>query len=239
MRVKKGFTLIEIVVSLAIIGIMMIPLANSLIMSVKANKMGEIVQESKNISQEIVEGVRSLGDVKETTLKVGSNNEAVQIKVDVGEDGKYTVDGIVDDIMLKGTIKKTDKGGTIEYESDKYLEKKVGLVFYIYSKTNSDRDIENNIIYSYEPKQSGTEEGDIGGVEIREHIRRVENKMKNPTINISKVDFLEDENKIKFNFIERNTCELADSDKHTKCNIEINDIKEEQSAIQTAGRERD
>ena len=190
MRVKKGFTLIEIVVSLAIIGIMMIPLANSLIMSVKANKMGEIVQESKNISQEIVEGVRSLGDVKETTLKVGSNNEAVQIKVDVGEDGKYTVDGIVDDIILKGNIKKTDKGGTIEYESDKYLERNVSLVFYCYiDATRAETEIEKNknrILYSYIED----------AVTIAEHIESIEQYIKIGTPTSTSINMLEDSDKI-------------------------------------------
>ena len=194
MRVKKGFTLIEIVVSLAIIGIMMIPLANSLIMSVKANKMGEIAQESKNISQEIVEGLRSLGDVATGTLNIGSNNEAVVIEKVTGTEGKYTVDGVVDDITLSGTIEKTLKGGTIEYESDTYLEENVGIAFYAYKDESETDKNKNKIIYSY----------DLVDVPMKEHIKRIEDVLGGATND--KVKELKDGDKIHFDFIKPGEC---------------------------------
>lgn len=61
---KRGTTLLEIVIALAIIGIMMLPLANSLLTSVKANKKGEEVQSSKLLAQQIVESLRVQNDIK-------------------------------------------------------------------------------------------------------------------------------------------------------------------------------
>lgn len=228
MRVKKGFTLIEIVVSLGIIGILMIPLANSLIMSVKTNKMGEIAQESKNISQEIVEGLRTLGDVKATTLTVGGQDEPVKIEEVVGTDGKYTVNGVVDDITLSGTIEKTAKGGTIEYDSDTYLEKEVGLVFYCFTKETSDG-TEYEIGYSYSPKKQAGD-NTLGGIKIKTHINKIENKIIAASGNTSQVGFLEDPNKIKFSFIQEGKCSEADDtrgENHKKCNIEVDDLDDD------------
>ena len=217
MRVKKGFTLIEIVVSLAIIGIMMIPLANSLIMSVKANKMGEIAQESKNISQEIVESLRSLGNVEAGTITAGSGDDTVEIVPmtdSVGGiiEGKYNIRGTIDDIevMSGSTIEKTIKGGTIEYESDRYLEKEVGLVLYVY---------EDKIAYSYTNEAQGKK--------IIDHIKKIDRFIEIPPSTSSEdikdntVGDLNDGNKIKFNFVDR----CADVT-HNNCNMEFDDIKE-------------
>ncbi|MGL4656668.1 MAG: type II secretion system protein [Sarcina sp.] len=187
MRIKKGFTLLEIVVALGIMGILMLPLANSLIQSVKANKMGEIVQESKQISQEIIENLRTIGDVKATNLKIGSLDETVQIKSVPGTDGKYTVDGTVNDITLTGKIEKTAKGGTLKYDSDIYREKMVGLVFYSYLDTKSSELNKNEILISYEKD----------GISIDEHIKSIENYIKTGSTPLNtKVEKLSDKNKI-------------------------------------------
>lgn len=224
MRVKKGFTLLEIIVALGIIGIMMIPLANSLISSVRYNKMGEIVQESKQISQEIVEKIRSLGDVKEATLEIGKNDDVVDIKSVVGSNNsKFTVKGEVDDIKLDGTIERTVNGGEIIYESDRYLKEKVNVLFYAYSDSRVSADNKNKIAYSYSKEAKA----------INEHIADLENKIRNagtvPTGNF----YLEDSNKINFDFYDKGKCPLKDdpSKDHSECNFLIEDRYKDNSSV--------
>lgn len=149
---KKGSTLLEIVISLAIIGIIMIPLGGALVTSVKSNKMGEIKQESKLISQEIIEKVRSIGDVKNTTLQIGKEqSDGIEIKQVMPKPidpltGKeiniYDVEGTLKDsegtTMVTGTIK--EKGNfKEEYGSMSYLDNTFGLFIYIQNHENGNK----------------------------------------------------------------------------------------------------
>ncbi|MFR5265580.1 type II secretion system protein [Clostridium sp.] len=123
---KKGFTLLEIVVALAVIGIMIIPLGGALLTSVKTNKMGEIKQESKLISQEIIEKIRSFGDIKDSmTFNVGKEQgDSISITKNSSNNKLYNVTGSLTDsegaTMVKGKIIKE---GEIEenYGSLKYI----------------------------------------------------------------------------------------------------------------------
>lgn len=123
---KKGFTLLEIVVALAVIGIMIVPLGGALLTSVKTNKMGEIKQESKLISQEIIEKIRSFGDIKDSmTFNVGKEQgDSISITKNSSNNKLYNVTGSLTDsegaTMVKGKITKE---GEIEenYGSLKYI----------------------------------------------------------------------------------------------------------------------
>lgn len=141
MKRKKGYTLLELVMALGIIGIVMVPLASSLLTSVTSNKMAEKKQESKQISQEIIEKLRNLGDVKEMTLNVGANSDQVEIKEESPLDKtKFSISGNVGDIELSGSISKMDVG-EIKEQSDEYAKKQVDILFYIDN---------NSIRYSYD-----------------------------------------------------------------------------------------
>ncbi|MEG2288735.1 MAG: prepilin-type N-terminal cleavage/methylation domain-containing protein [Clostridium sp.] len=56
---KKGFTLLEIIISFALISILIIPMANMILSTVKMNKMGENKQQAKVILQDTVESIKS------------------------------------------------------------------------------------------------------------------------------------------------------------------------------------
>lgn len=141
---KKGFTLLEIVVALAVIGIMMIPLGGALLTSVKSNKMGEIKQESKLISQEIIEKIRSLGDVKDAmSFNVGLNkSDAINIIQNVANPKIYDVKGTLNDseskTMVEGTI-ETRGDFKEEHGSLNYKDKKFGLFVYIQNHLNNNK----------------------------------------------------------------------------------------------------
>lgn len=149
---KKGFTLLEIVIALAVIGIMMIPLGSALFTSVRTNKMGEIKQESKLISQEIIEKIRSFGDIKDSmSFNVGKEQgDLINITKDTSNNKVYNVKGSVTDsegaTMVEGTI--IEQGELKEdFGSKKYLDKKFGLFIYVQNHK------ENNKISIY--KSSG------------------------------------------------------------------------------------
>lgn len=133
---KKGFTLLEIVVALAVIGIMIIPLGGALLTSVKTNKMGEIKQESKLISQEIIEKIRSFGDIKDSmTFNVGKEQgDSISITKDSSNNKLYNVIGSLTDsegaTMVEGEI--IEQGDLKEdFGSTKYLNEKFGLFIYV------------------------------------------------------------------------------------------------------------
>ncbi|MGL5615353.1 MAG: type II secretion system protein [Sarcina sp.] len=130
---KKAFTLLEIVVALGIVAIMIMTLGGALVTSVKANKMGEIKQESKLISQEIIEKLRSIGDVKDTVLNVG-NNQGDTVEILGNPAGGFDVKGTLTDssgtTMVKGTIKQQSKVEE-QYGSSQYLDKEFDLFIYV------------------------------------------------------------------------------------------------------------
>ena len=142
MKRKKGYTLLELVMALGIIGIVMIPLASSLLTSVTSNKMAETKQESKQISQEIIEKLRNLGDVKEMTMNVGAKSDQIEIKEESPLDKtKFSISGNIGDIELSGSISKQTNAGEINEQSDEYAKKQVDILFYIDN---------NSIRYSYD-----------------------------------------------------------------------------------------
>lgn len=142
MKRKKGYTLLELVMALGIIGIVMIPLASSLLTSVTSNKMAETKQESKQISQEIIEKLRNLGDVKEMTMNIGAESDQIEIKEESPLDKtKFSISGNVGDIELSGSISKQTDAGEINEQSDEYAKKQVDILFYIDN---------NSIRYSYD-----------------------------------------------------------------------------------------
>lgn len=142
---KKGFTLLEIVVALAIVGIMMIPLGGALLTSVKANKMGEIKQESKLISQEIIEKIRSEGNVKESmSFNVGANKtDTINISKSTVNPGGYDVEGTLTDseskLMVEGTINPVGGDFKEDNGSIHYRAKKFGLFVYVQNHLNSSK----------------------------------------------------------------------------------------------------
>lgn len=117
---KKGMTLLEIVIALAIIGIMMLPLANSLLTSVKANKKGEDVQSSKLLAQQIVESLRVQGAIKNGSLNMAGG------EFDINEIAPATNNEFT--IKSKNPVKGYDVDGHIKghdiinFNSSPYLD---------------------------------------------------------------------------------------------------------------------
>lgn len=127
---KKGFTLLEIVVALAVIGIMMIPLGGALLTSVKANKMGEIKQEAKLISQEIIEKLRSIGKVENGPMSVGGMSNNINLQEVITNNEEFRIVGNINGINIKNSS-KIEKTHKLIVESDTNSKKIVDLFIYI------------------------------------------------------------------------------------------------------------
>ena len=129
-KIKKGATLLEVVIGLAIIAIMIIPLMNSLLTSVKANKKAEEVQDAKLLGQQFIEKLRLQDEIKGGIIQVGD------VEINLKENKEYyeVQSNKIDGIELKGRIDKSSLV-KIKGENDKirkeYFDKKLGALIEI------------------------------------------------------------------------------------------------------------
>ena len=61
---KKGITLIEVLISLALMTILLIPAANIVITAKKTNTLSEIKKQSTDIGQNVLENIRDLSEIE-------------------------------------------------------------------------------------------------------------------------------------------------------------------------------
>lgn len=134
-KVKKGMTLLEVVISLAIIAIMIIPLMNSLLTAVRANKKGEEVQDAKLLGQQFIEKLRLEKDIKSGDISIGGATVTLgSLTAATGsEPGYYDVTSTeVDGFTIEGKIYEDDVVKINDNEAGKnYLEKKLGALIVV------------------------------------------------------------------------------------------------------------
>lgn len=125
---KKGSTLLEVVISIAILAILIVPLSNMIIASIKINKKGEQKQEAKLLSQEIIEKIRSEGNVKENDKFLGNDSgDILSIKADNKDKNQFSIEGTINDLKVGGEITKranVDNG-------DKYIHEDLAILIVI------------------------------------------------------------------------------------------------------------
>ncbi|MCT4621533.1 MAG: prepilin-type N-terminal cleavage/methylation domain-containing protein [Marinisporobacter sp.] len=78
---KKGFTLIEIVISIAILGIIIIPISSLFITSAKINKKSNDLLHANHEAQQVIEVLRA-GDVKSIDLDEVNNDNKSPLELD-------------------------------------------------------------------------------------------------------------------------------------------------------------
>lgn len=133
-RVKKGMTILEVVVALGIIGIMLVPLANGMLTSVKANKKAEDTQSGKLLGQQVVEKLK-IKDRVESNVDIDFHNTKLKIKAgSTNSEGKteYPIvsEAEVNGMMIQGKVIEEEgivSVNDITYDSSTVLNKKVGL----------------------------------------------------------------------------------------------------------------
>lgn len=132
-KARKGMTLIEVVMSVALIAILLIPLANVAMSTLKTNEKSEIKQEASQVGQNVMEELTSYDE-----LKIGAGSKVTFSKGDL----KYNPGD--DKNILKGTFTginqdKSSYNAKVTYEKDSSVnadENGTGLANYIQSNSS-------------------------------------------------------------------------------------------------------
>ncbi|MGL4454009.1 MAG: type II secretion system protein [Sarcina sp.] len=146
-KVKKGMTILEIVIGLAIIGIMLLPLANGLLTSVRANKKAEDTQAGKLLGQQVVEKLK-VEERIENDIKIPFHNDELMIGTGISdvmgkktfpitsstEINGFNIDGKI--IEEEGVIAIND----IAYNTSADMNKEIGLYIEIDKMFHGDRE---------------------------------------------------------------------------------------------------
>ncbi len=101
---NQGFSLIELLVSIAILVIVMVPLMNNFFSSMKMNREAEAIQKRSNLAANIIEGLKSF-DMTQTIGQFTGSVEDFNIIEDLS-----SIE--VDDILMRLQL---DSGGYIKY----------------------------------------------------------------------------------------------------------------------------
>lgn len=124
-RVKKGMTLLEVVIALGIIGIMLLPLANGMLTSVRANKKAENTQTAKLLGQQVIEKLK-IQDRIENNASINFHTQALEI-TNSGTDRVYNLNstGEINGFEINGTIKESTT--VMEVNDSNYGSPTLGL----------------------------------------------------------------------------------------------------------------
>jgi len=103
---KKGFTLLEVIISFALISIILIPIANLVLTSVKINKSTENKQQAKAVLQETIENIKAVDNFSSALSK--PLNNGITLSEATGEDNKlvYSISGEINGFSIEGSIKE-------------------------------------------------------------------------------------------------------------------------------------
>lgn len=103
---KKGFTLLEVIISFALISIILIPIANLVLTSVKINKSTENKQQAKAVLQETIENIKAVDNFSSALSK--PLNNGITLSEATGEDNKliYSISGEINGFSIDGSIKE-------------------------------------------------------------------------------------------------------------------------------------
>lgn len=122
---NKGFTLLELVISLALIAILIIPISNLVLGSVKINKAGEDKQQAGLKLQEVIENIKSVDLPKNVDEKIEVGNGVYVVK---NGEGTFSISDSNDkDIEIEGTIEEVEDG---EVEKGIGSKKVDGAIYY-------------------------------------------------------------------------------------------------------------
>lgn len=76
---KKGFTLLELVISIGLVALFIIPIGNMVLGSVKINKSGENKQQANILLQETLENIKAVKEYPSTIVEEGKFEEELSV----------------------------------------------------------------------------------------------------------------------------------------------------------------
>lgn len=130
---KQGFTLVEVILSLAIVSILIVAIFSMIFSIIKNTKLNTDKQKARLIAQETIEQIRASKDMADTLPN------GVMINMDMNTK-TGSISGNLDGFTVEGDIKFKADG---EDEDAKFLEKKVGALIdlnregYLYSSNTT------------------------------------------------------------------------------------------------------
>ena len=119
---NKGLTLIEVIMTLAILGLVICPLMNMLVLSEKINKEGHIENKSIQTAQYYMEEIRDMDEIDMGAyvynpekmcyerIITGIDNYTAEIRIRIGNYGLHYIEV---DILKEGKVINSLKGSVV------------------------------------------------------------------------------------------------------------------------------
>lgn len=96
---KKGFTLLEVLIGLAVLSILLIPTANIILSTVKNVKQNQDKQQARLLAQKTIEEIKAIDSISEVTLSNG-------VKIIKSQTSpSYYMSSVIDGFNIAGEIK--------------------------------------------------------------------------------------------------------------------------------------
>lgn len=125
-KITKGLTLIEILISLAILSIILIPISNMIAASVNLNTSGESKQKAVTISQQTIEELKALNEIRtSTTLGNGLVINTADGKVDEYTGTRNLDDNYTETVNIKpkqDMLVNNGTSNTVDYDLTIYID---------------------------------------------------------------------------------------------------------------------
>lgn len=207
---KKGFTLLEVIISFALISIILIPIANLVLTSVKINKSTENKQQAKAVLQETIENIKAIDNFSSALSK--PLNNGITLSEATGEDNKliYSLSGEINGFSIEGSIKEKS-----QVVNNKVSEMEVDRTIYFNKGSIS---ISNGKEVIGEAIKKTSDSSAISSEEV--FIEMKEAGEINVTYGVSSIDILTPKEKALL------ICLNEDSEKKLKLNVENKSLTE-------------
>jgi len=207
---KKGFTLLEVIISFALISIILIPIANLVLTSVKINKSTENKQQAKAVLQETIENIKAIDNFSIALSK--PLNNGITLSEATGEDNKlvYSISGEINGFSIEGSIKEQS-----QVINNKVSEMEVDRTIYYHHGSIS---ISNGKEVIGEAIKKISDSSAISSEEV--FIQMKEAGEINVTYGVSSIDILTPKEKALL------ICLNEDSEKKLKLNVENKSLTE-------------
>ncbi len=108
-RVKKGVTLLEVLISLAIFAIVATPIATMVIKTVSINKASENKQKAMIAAQKVMEEIKAVKDEDVSNLSSYSSKLNLNITKDDGKEDSFTLEGMKDGYLIEGQVNPVEE----------------------------------------------------------------------------------------------------------------------------------
>ncbi|MBU3206713.1 prepilin-type N-terminal cleavage/methylation domain-containing protein [Clostridium algidicarnis] len=142
-KVKKAMTLIEVLISLAILSIIMIPIFTMSISAVKINKGAEVKQKAMLLAQQVTERIKAVPE--ENFYEIDTYFKDADIKIikdnDVNKTETFLVSGTIEGYKVEGRIEPDSNYKVLESTESKEIKVDTSIFIEDPNNIKIDKDI--------------------------------------------------------------------------------------------------